>query len=186
MRAVMKALFICYILVNVYGNNDDIKVDWERLTIDDMNSVDKGRAFNDWKYVFNKTYNDNNEELHRYQVFLKNWEFINKHNKEYIRGDSKYFLKLNQFGDMTTSEFIYYTRGHNESCVKIPEHKKLKNDKERKEYMKWLERNDPNAPTSIDWTNINGKSYVTPIKNQGQCGSCWAFSSAANVESRTG
>ncbi|EFC49832.1 cathepsin C [Naegleria gruberi] len=39
-------------------------------------------------------------------------------------------------------------------------------------------------PTEFDWTNVNGRDFVVPVRNQEQCGSCYAFSSSDMFGSR--
>ena len=40
-----------------------------------------------------------------------------------------------------------------------------------------------NNPESWDWRDVDGKDYTTPIRNQEECGSCWAFGAVATLES---
>ena len=45
-------------------------------------------------------------------------------------------------------------------------------------------REESFLPRSFDWRNVDGVNYVSPVRNQGACGSCYAFSSMGMLESR--
>ncbi len=49
------------------------------------------------------------------------------------------------------------------------------NDMTGDRFKLYIHGHDINAPDSIDWTNYNGQSYVTLVKNQRQCGSYWVI-----------
>ncbi len=40
------------------------------------------------------------------------------------------------------------------------------------------------VPSAYDWRNASGNNYVTPVRDQGNCGSCWAFAATAALESK--
>ncbi|KAL2933302.1 KDEL-tailed cysteine endopeptidase CEP1 [Bienertia sinuspersici] len=103
----------------------------------------------------------------RFNVFKENVKHVHHVNKM----DKPYKLKLNKFADMTSHEFRTHFAGS-----KIRHHRMLQGKKASESFMY---ANADNVPTSVDWRK---KGAVTPIKNQGQCGSCWAFSTVAAVE----
>jgi cathepsin L len=127
----------------------------------------------DYKTKFGKSYENKAVELDRMLTFLKNKDFIRKHNEAYAQGTETFWLDLNKFADMTPSELKKYN-GFKPELVK----KSMKNS------LKFSEVYDPtpsngSVPEAIDWRTLG---YVTDVKDQGQCGSCWAFSATGSLE----
>ncbi|KAK2505723.1 hypothetical protein MC885_003905 [Smutsia gigantea] len=117
-----------------------------------------------WRATHKKLYGKT-EEGWRRAVWEKNLKMIELHNREYSLGKHGFTMAMNAFGDMTNEEFRQVMNG-----FKNLRHKKGKVFHE----PPFLE-----VPRSVDWRE---RGYVTPVKNQGQCGSCWAFSATGSLE----
>nr|GEX26339.1 vignain-like [Tanacetum cinerariifolium] len=104
----------------------------------------------------------------RFNVFSYNAHHVHKSNKL----NKQYKLKLNRFADLTHAEFK-----SKYADSKIAH--KLALQGARPCPPKNNDNDISNIPDSIDWRE---KNAVTPVKDQGQCGSCWAFAAVAAVE----
>jgi len=130
-------------------------------------------VFEDWHKKFGRNYASEAEEAHRYGIFLDNlWNIADTNS----RGLS-YKLKLNQFADLTTEEFRLKVHGKSGSCLRQEDKLNLRKGKTAKELE--VDPKSLNVPASVDWTT---QGVVTPVKNQGDCGSCWAFSTTGSLE----
>lgn len=110
---------------------------------------------------------DLTEKQKRFNVFKENVKHIHEVNKM----ERPYKLKLNKFGDMTNHEF------RSAYGSKINHFRMFRG--ERGGTGRFMHEKTDNLPTSVDWRK---KGAVTGVKDQGKCGSCWAFSTVVGVE----
>jgi len=111
---------------------------------------------------YNKDYTGNDEYQLRYNIFKGNVDVIEEHNK----GGHSWLMDVNEFADMPWHEFrnthISYTPNNTPGLS-----------------FTGGTTNYNDIPEEWDWTE---KGAVTPVKNQGSCGSCWSFSTTGAVE----
>jgi len=117
------------------------------------------------KELYNKQYT-HREESFRRAIFESHLTIIEHHNLRFDAGEKSYRLGVNEYADLLNGEFRQLMNGY-KSADKKPAPETLDVDENEQ------------LPTSVDW---RGKGAVTDIKNQAQCGSCWAFSTTGSVE----
>ncbi|CAI0433293.1 unnamed protein product [Linum tenue] len=124
--------------------------------------------FEAWIAQYGRVYADAGEKARRFSIFKKNVAFINHFNK---LGNKTYKLATNQYADLTNKEFRAAKTGYKKPANLI-----------NPATSSFRYENVTSAPDTMDWRT---KGAVNPIKDQGQCGSCWAFSAVAAVEGIT-
>jgi cathepsin L len=128
------------------------------------------KLWEDFKTVHGRQYEEN-EEAARKEIFSKNLKKIEMHNYLHDQGKTTYRLGINQFADMEVKEFASLVNGY-----------RMSNRSQVRDHLhsNYISPAIPvSVPSEVDWRK---EGYVTPIKNQGHCGSCWSFSTTGSVE----
>jgi len=123
-------------------------------------------SFSHYVKEFSKVYSSATLRT-REVIFNTNLAKIKQINADFKSGRKTWFAAVNKFTDLTEQEMNRY-KGFN------------KNIKSTGSALTLPPFNMADLPDSVDW---RAKNVVSPVKNQGQCGSCWTFSTIAAVES---
>lgn len=119
-----------------------------------------------FKKVFGKRY-DGREEFTRRLIWEQKVAEIVRHNLKADMGFYKFRRGLNEYSDMSHDEFVRHFNGFRRNGMRSTNG------------STWVEPMNVYIPDSVDWRT---KGLVTPVKNQAQCGSCWAFSTTGSLE----
>ena len=111
------------------------------------------------------------EETFRMKIWMENKAKIERHNRYANLGLKSYHLGMNQFGDMLQQEFVSIMNGYKM-------HSRFNSTMPRGATFLPPAHVD-SLPESVDWREHGA---VTPVKDQGQCGSCWSFSTTGALE----
>ncbi|KAE9588402.1 hypothetical protein Lal_00002871 [Lupinus albus] len=126
--------------------------------------------YEEWLVKHGKLYNALGEKEKRFEIFKDNLRFIDEHNDYDV--NRTYKLGLNRFADLTNEEYRAKFVG-----TRIDPNRRMGKLKTRSN--RYATRVGDKLPEFVDWRK---EGAVVGVKDQGGCGSCWAFSTIAAVE----
>ncbi|XP_077486542.1 cathepsin L-like peptidase [Amblyomma americanum] len=134
------------------AENEDLQAEWK-----------------EFKAKYGRKYKSSAEEKEKYQIFADNHKYITSHNKNFANGLSSFELGINEYSDMRPDEIVKTMNGYRGKRTR----------RGGSTYVPPADLNDSSLPQTVDWRT---KGAVTPVKNQGHCQSCWAFSATGSLE----
>ncbi|KAF2885194.1 hypothetical protein ILUMI_20979 [Ignelater luminosus] len=133
------------------------------LPVDDFEN-----QWNAFKLDHGKVYASNLEEVERSKVFTQNLQRIKEHNEKFEKGLVSYKMGVTKFADLTVEEFRKQHLNGLTETKPLPIRIKI-----------YVPPSNVTVPSNVDWRR---KGAVTRVKDQLQCGSCWAFSAVGALE----
>eukprot|EP01061_Rhynchopus_euleeides_P017449 TRINITY_DN28_c0_g1_i7.p2 TRINITY_DN28_c0_g1~~TRINITY_DN28_c0_g1_i7.p2 ORF type:complete len:382 (+),score=131.81 TRINITY_DN28_c0_g1_i7:1261-2406(+) len=152
----MRSLLLCALVPLCAGY---VKTSWRDL------QANAAYSFDDYLQEYGKSYSAS-EYIRRRAIFEANVRTIRAHNSD---ATQSWKMGLNEFADWKNEEVVQKRTGLNRASAKA------------KGGSRVTLAMEGDVPVSMDWREK--ENIVTPVKNQGSCGSCWAFGATATLES---
>lgn len=179
----MKLLISSILFLNQYTVKAATSPSFTTTTKNDNESL----TFQAWQTLHKKSYTSATELSQRQLIYKSNSNIVQTHNAAYKAGLTTWKMSMESpFADMTAQEFedLYLMDAqecsattHSSSGLLRPsssfDKKNNENDSQNKQVME---------SKNVDWRT---KGIMTPVKNQGGCGSCWTFSTTGCLEAHT-
>jgi C1A family cysteine protease len=158
---MFQLMLLACLLLPIFSSSSNLRT---RELSSFLTESDEWKQFSNFQERFSRSYESLEETENRFQIFRSNLRNIILHNLDHTQN---FTMGINQFTDLTPQEFKDQFVGGLRAEV-------------GSYGCKSFSSSASGAPSSIDWRQMG---VVNPVRDQGQCGSCWAFATTANAES---